>query len=172
MAEVPTDWAALYQRHRDAMYGVAHEVLRGTGRVDLAGDAVNEAFLSFMKSPPAEPPRSWEALLVATAKRRALDIIRSAAVRRDAEYVEENLPVTGATDDDEVLERLEKIARAKPVVARLSGRERIVLEQYVICEHPRAEVAAALGVSPARISQIATAVLAKIHAALEEGAGR
>ena len=49
MADPSYDWAALYQKHRDAMYGVAYEVLRGSGRVDLADDAVQEAMVSLMK---------------------------------------------------------------------------------------------------------------------------
>jgi len=58
MADPSYDWAALYQKHRDAMYGVAYEVLRASGRWDLAADAVQEAMVSLMKAPPAQPPRS------------------------------------------------------------------------------------------------------------------
>ncbi len=48
------DWAALYQRHRDAMYRVAAKVLREAGLADQAGgDAVQAAMVSLMKSPPS-----------------------------------------------------------------------------------------------------------------------
>ena len=169
MADRSFDWAALYHAHRDAMYGVAFEVLRGTGRVDLAADAVHNAFVSLIQSPPNEPPRSWEGLLVATAKRRALDIVGSAATARRADYVEENVPAS-VSDEDAVLERLQKIARARPVIARLPERERMVLEQYIASDRPRSEVAAELGVSPARVSQLARSVLEKINAATQKGA--
>jgi DNA-directed RNA polymerase specialized sigma24 family protein len=48
-----TDWAALYLRHRDAMYRSAASILRGAGRTDLVLDAVQEAMTSLMASPPA-----------------------------------------------------------------------------------------------------------------------
>lgn len=169
MADPSYDWAALYQKHRDAMYGVAYEVLRGSGRVDLAADAVQEAIVSLMKTPPAEPPRSWEALLVATSKRRALDIVRSAAVVRGMEYSEEYVPGASAPDEDDALERLEKMARARPAIARLDAQEHFVLAQYIVLDRPRGDVAAELGVTPARISQINTRVLSKINAAVEGG---
>ena len=110
MADPSYDWAALYQKHRDAMYGVAYEVLRGSGRVDLAGDAVQEAMVSLMKSPPRELPRSWEALLVVTAKRRALDIVGSAAMKKGVEFSEEDVPGVGPPGDDDGLERREEMA--------------------------------------------------------------
>ena len=167
MADPSYDWAALYQKHRDAMYGVAYEVLRGSGRVDLAADAVQEAMVSLIKAPPAEPPRSWEALLVATSKRRALDIVRSAAVVRGMEYSEEYVPGASVPEEDDAMERLEKMARARPAIARLDAQEHYVLAQYIVLDRPRGDVAAELGVTPARISQINTRVLSKINAATE-----
>jgi len=165
----PYDWAALYQKHRNAMYGVAYEVLRGSGRVDLAADAVQEAIVSLMKAPPAEPPRSWEALLVATSKRRALDIVRSAAVVRGVEYSEEYVSGGAAPNEDDAMDRLEKMARARPAIARLDTQEHYVLAQYIVLDRLRGDVAAELGVTPARISQINTRVLSKINAAVEGG---
>lgn len=167
MADPSYDWAALYQKHRDAMYRVAYEVLRGSGRVDLADDAVQEAMVSLMKAPPPEPPRSWEALFVVTAKRRALDIVGSAAMKKRVEFSEEYVP--GARHNDDALERLEKMARARPVIAGLDAQEHFVLAQYIVRDRPRDEVAAELGVTPGRVSQISTRVLSKISAAVEEG---
>lgn len=168
MVDAPIDWAALYQKHRNAMYGVAYEVLRGSGRVDLAADAVQEAMVSLMNAPPAAP-RSWEGLLVATAKHRALDIVRSAAVVRGVAYSEEYLPISEPSGEDETLERLEKVARARPVIAQLDPQAHTVLAEYIVLDRPRADVAAELGVTPARVSQIATKVLAEIAAAVAEG---
>jgi len=169
MADASIDWAALYQKHRDAMYGVAYEVLRGSGRVDLAADAVQDAVVSLMKAPPEERPRSWEALLVATAKRRALDILRSAAMTRGVEFAEEFMPGATLSEEDEVLERLDKIARARPAIARLDAQAHTVLAQYIVLDRPRAEVAADLGVTPGRVSQISTRILSEINAAIEKG---
>ena len=74
------DWAALYQRHRDAMYRVASRVLREVGLADRAEDGVQDTMVSLMKAPPVGVG-NWEAVLVTTAKRRALDILHSAAIR-------------------------------------------------------------------------------------------
>src|SRR5688572_27623395 len=76
----PPDWAALYQKHRDPMYRVAATVLREAGLADQAEDAVQEAMVSLMASPPQDV-QNWEAVMVSAAKRRALDRLRSAAVR-------------------------------------------------------------------------------------------
>lgn len=167
MPDPSYDWAALYQKHRDAMYGVAYEVLRGSGRWDLAADAVQEAVVSLMKAPPADPPRSWEALLVVTAKRRALDIVRSVAVVRSVEYSEEQVPSGFAPDEDDALGRLEKMTRARAAIARLDTQEHYVLAQYVVLDRPRDDVAAELAVTPGRISQINTKVLSKINDAVK-----
>lgn len=169
MADPSYDWAALFQKHRAAMYGVAYEVLRGSGRVDLAADAVQEAMVSLMKMPPAEPPRNWEALLVATSKRRALDIVGSAAMRTGVEYSEEYVPDASAPDEEDAMEWLAKMARVRPAITRLDAQEHHVLAQYIVLDRPRGDVAAELGVTPARISQISTKVLSKIKAAAEGG---
>lgn len=171
MVEASIDWAALYQKHRDAMFRVAKGVLRSSGRIDLADDAVQDAMVSLMKSPPNELPRSWEALLVATAKRRALDVVRSAVMVKGAVLEEDRASAVGAPGMEDVLERLERMAlvRAAIAKAKFDARAQYVLAQYVVLERPRAEVAAELGVTPARVSQIATKVLAEIKAAVSEG---
>src|SRR4051794_2680297 len=76
----PPDWAALYQKHRDAMYRVAARTLRDAGRVDEAEDVVMAAMESLMKNPPTGVT-NWEAMMVQTSKRRALDVLKSAAVK-------------------------------------------------------------------------------------------
>ncbi|GAA2969633.1 sigma-70 family RNA polymerase sigma factor [Microbacterium schleiferi] len=169
MSDASIDWAALYQKHRKAMFGAAREVLRGSGRVDLAEDAVQNAMVSLMQSPPTEAPRSWEALLVATAKRRALDMATSAYMSRRAPLSEDVPETDHVVVEDEVLERLETLAVARAVLARRDDRTRTVFREVVVFDRPRAEVAAELGVTPPRISQIVTEVLAEIRAAVEKG---
>ncbi len=170
MPDASIDWAALYQKHRKAMFGAAREVLCGSGRVDLAEDAVQNAMVSLMQSPPTEAPRSWEALLVATAKRRALDMATSAYMSRRMPLSEEYIPETNhVVVEDEILERIEALAVARAVLARLDHRTRTVFREIVVFDRARAEVAAELGVTPPRISQIVTKVLAEIRAAVEKG---
>lgn len=170
MADSRYDWAALYGKHRDAMHRVARQVLRGSGRVDLADDAVSDAVESLMKKPPSVPPRSWEALLVATAKRRAIDIMRSSAIKTGVAYSEEYVPGTSLADQEDALEWLEKLSRARPAIARLDRQEQFVFVEHIVRDRLRADVAAALGVSPSRVSQITTKVLMMIRTAVEEGA--
>lgn len=74
------DWAALYDRHKDAMHRVAAKTLRDGGISDQAGDAVQDAMVSLMAAPPVEV-RNWEAVMVTASKRRALDRLNSAAFR-------------------------------------------------------------------------------------------
>ena len=124
-----------------------------------------------MKKPPSVPPRSWEALLVATAKRRAIDIIRSSAIKTGVAYSEEYVPGTSLADQEDALEWLEKLPRAnRPAIARLDRQEQFVFVEHIVRDRLRADVAAALGVSPSRVSQITTKVLMMIRTAVEEGA--
>lgn len=88
MSNTPPDLGAFYLRHRDAMYKVVASVLREAGRVSEPDDAVHDAIVSIMASPP-KIVQNWEAFLVTAAKRKALDRIRSAAARHvGPEFVE------------------------------------------------------------------------------------
>ncbi len=169
MADASIDWAALYQKHRDAMFRVAYGVLRSSGRTDLADDAVQNAMESLLSSPPAESPRSWEALLVATAKRRALDMVRSAAMAKGAVLEEERPLQVALADVEDAFDRLARMASARAAIAQLDSQAQYVLGQYVVLERPRAEIAAELGVTPSRVSQVATQSLKHVHEAVAEG---
>lgn len=72
MSNVSPDLGALYLRHRDAMHKVAASVLREAGRASEAADAVQEAILSVMTSPPRHV-RNWEAFLVVMSR----DVVES-----------------------------------------------------------------------------------------------
>src|SRR5690606_23579267 len=114
------DWGPLYARHRGAMYGTARAVLRQKGLVDLADDAVQAAMMSVMKRPPTGEVRSWEAVLVDAAKKRALDIVGSAPVRRSTELTEEAVArAESLAGQDATEQRLDRVAAAKAVIARL-----------------------------------------------------
>lgn len=171
MSEVPPpDWAALYQQHRDAMYRVAARVLRDAGRADEAGDAVSAAMESLMKSPPADV-KNWQAVMVTAAKRRALDFLGSAAVRHEV-AVEESRRFDSAVDGlaDDVAELVDR-QRAGAVVwdklALLDDRHRAVVREYIQSGRPRQQVAAELGVTPGRVSQMAKEALRILREALD-----
>ena len=169
MTSTDPDWAALYEKHRDSMFRVAAKVLRDQGIAHQAEDAVSAAILSLMDKPPTVVD-NWEALLVTVAKRKALDIIKSAGVARTRELVEDSYWAGGDdADGAAVMEWIDKVRRAKQVVSEMDERERYVLANFMIADRPRAEVASELGVSPSRISQMARKISSEIEATTGEG---
>ncbi|MGH3720359.1 MAG: sigma-70 family RNA polymerase sigma factor [Pseudonocardiaceae bacterium] len=159
------DWAALYLKHKDAMHRVAAKVLREAGLADQASDAVQDAMVSLMVSSPGDV-RNWEAVMVATAKRRALDRLGSAAVRHAGpELSEEHDRADGGDVSEEVAESIDRkraVALVRGHLAALDGRHHKMAWEYVALERPRAEVAAELGVTPPRVSQMANRALEKL----------
>lgn len=166
------DWAVLYSRHRDAMYRAAARVLRGSDRIEDAGDAVSAAFESLMKSPP-EIVENWEALLVHAAKMRALDILGSAQARRESPSSLEayDVPALDSVEDD-VIDKVDGQRAGAELwdsLAVLGSRTRTVAWEYLAKGRPRSEVADELGVTPARISQIAKDATHVLRGILQKG---
>lgn len=156
-AAAPPDLGALYLRHRDAMHRVAASVLREAGLADAAGDAVQDAIVSIIASPP-EDVRDWEAFLVTAAKRKALDRVKSAAVRHagpelaeDHDYADDTHIAEDVADD---LDRQRQAAVAWDCLSVLDERYRKAVWEFVALERSREEVAADLGVTPPRVSQM------------------
>lgn len=150
------DWGALYLRHRDAMHRVAASVLRDAGLEAQSADAVQEAMVSLMTSPPTQVD-NWQAVMVTAAKRKAIDRLRSADVRHAGpELSEEHHPLDADFSDDvaAALDRQRLAAQVFDSLAVLDVRHRKALWEYVALERPRTEVAAELGVTPARVSQM------------------
>jgi RNA polymerase sigma-70 factor, ECF subfamily len=162
------DLGALYLRHRDAMHRVAASVLREAGRASEAGDAVQDAIVSVMASPPKDV-QNWEAFLVSAAKRRALDRIRSAEVRHSGPVFEEsrhdridrNEDIAEDVADD--LDRKERAAVAWDCLSVLDERHRKVAWDIAAVERPRSEVAAELSVTPGRVSQMVKQALSLLR---------
>lgn len=172
------DIAALYLRHREAMFKVAATVLRGADGSYGALDAVNDAIVSIMSSPRRDEVRNWEAFLVNAAKRKAQDHLRSAHARRAAPAAAP-LEVGDQTEVDDVaeevidgLERQQTIERVQECLTALDDRHRYVLWETVALERPNKEVAAELGVSPPRISQMKTRALTLLQEELVRKEGR
>ncbi|MEU2043595.1 sigma-70 family RNA polymerase sigma factor [Nocardia niwae] len=163
------DWAALYLKHREAMYHVAYKVLGEVGMADQAGDVVNEAMVSLMDAPPRDV-RNWQALLVSTAKRRALDLLRSAPVRRAGPELDDQHDTAElgdvAEDAAERVDRQRAAARVWESLAVLDEPHRKVAREYIAQARPRADVAADLGVTPARVSQMMTRALKELRSAI------
>lgn len=166
------DLEALYLEHADAMHRVAARVLREAGLAHMAGDAVQNAVLSLLKSWPPEAVNSWEAFMVTAAKRKAIDILRSAAVRHaDPTPVDEHdkpdtQDVAAQVAHNVDRDRMVKVLRDK--LSLLPDRERFVLEEFKARGRPRAEVAREVGVTPGRVSQIAKKALTTMKQMLDE----
>jgi RNA polymerase sigma factor (sigma-70 family) len=160
---VVSDLAALYAQHRDAMYRVAYATLRSSGMTSSAEDAVSAAVVSIMKNGLPSDVENWEAFLVNAAKRKAQDIAKSAVVQRAGPPfdMEHDRPA-----DDDVAEEVadgvdleRRVQLLQTSLGVLDDRQRLVAIEYVGAERPRAEIAAELGVTPARVSQIKLEVL-------------
>ncbi|MEU4194892.1 sigma-70 family RNA polymerase sigma factor [Kribbella sp. NPDC026611] len=169
------EWAALYQKHKDAMYKVAARVLREAGLADQAEDAVADAITSMIQSPPLAEVKNWEAFMVTAAKRKALDRLKSAAVQHSGPELSElsELP-SGGDFADEVAEEIDRQrlgARLWDARAVLDVRERRILEEHIERGRSQAEVATEFGISRSRVSQIVTTALKKLRAKLTEEAG-
>lgn len=171
MGEGVPDLAALYTKHRDAMHRVAASVLREAGLADHANDAVHDTVVSIMSSPPKSNVRNWEAFLIRAVQRRAIDRLKSAAVRHAGPELTEEHDRPDSTDlaDDvtETLERQRLAERAYAALDVLDERHRKVAWEYIALERPRAEVAAELGVTPGRVNQMAARALGKLRDAID-----
>lgn len=166
------DFAALFSRYRESMYGVAYSVLRGTGHENAAEDVVMETMASLMERPPGGDVANWEAYLVRATRNKALDLLRSAAVRYAGGPVDDHDKDDRTTSvEDDVIERVDAErggGRVWDALSVLGERERQILWKYKALGRPRADVAAEFGVSPARVSQISTQALKTLQSELSK----
>lgn len=165
------DWAALYLKHRDAMYRVAARTLRDLGLVDDAEDVVMAALESLMRNPPSSV-KNWEAMFIRVTKMRAFDLLKSAAVKHasGADLTDYDTASPDCIEDEitEAIDRQNAAARVRDNLSVLERRHRHVAWEYIAKKRPRGEVAAELNVTPARISQMVPEVLRQ----LKEARGR
>jgi RNA polymerase sigma factor (sigma-70 family) len=175
VAAVSYDLGALYLRHREAMHRVAASVLHSAGLADDAGDAVHEAILSIMKSPPTDV-LDWEAFLVTAVKRKALDRVKSAPVRHAGPELTERHDHTDNTDiaedvaDD--LDRQRLAAVAWDCLSVLDERHRKAVWEFAALGRARDEIATELGVTPARISQMTRRALELLQQEMSRREGK
>ncbi|MCW2848626.1 MAG: FliA/WhiG family polymerase sigma factor [Marmoricola sp.] len=80
--------------------------------------------------------------------------------------LEHLMPTAGPTPE-QVVENRERLTYLVEAVAELPDRLRTVVEQYFLAERPMAEIAAELGVTESRVSQIRAEALVLLRGALD-----
>src|SRR4051795_7144348 len=144
-----TDREQLLDELRPTAFAVAYRML---GSVTEAEDVVQEALLRLHQSPEAANP---EAFLTTVTTRLAIDVLRSARVRRET-YTGSWLPEPLV--EDEAVQRVEDeeaISLAFLVLLeRLTPDERAVLVLRESFDYPFAEIAEVLGKSEAAVRQL------------------
>lgn len=132
----------LHRRHYNPAFSVAFRALRDRA---LAEDAVQEAFLDLWRGAAKfDPTRAKLATWVCVlAHRRAVDIARREARRRTLlEPVE--VPATDSYTTEELVVLREERSAVQCAVARLSPRQRDVIELAYYAGLTQAEIAARL----------------------------
>lgn len=158
------------------MFGAARSVLVSqAGRDQLAQDAVHDAFRSLLDNPPNYEVENWEAFLVATAKRRALDIVRSRGRKAESpipkrwDNADEDVDVEAeATNNADAAKRRRCLNQA---LAALSDKQKRVVLGRAVQERSLADLSAELGVSAARVSQLNKEGLTILRKRMVEGTG-
>ncbi|GAA0909274.1 RNA polymerase sigma-70 factor [Virgisporangium aurantiacum] len=156
-----------FQELRPLLFAIAYRLL---GSVGEAEDAVQETWLRY--SAAATRPASTKAFLSATVSRIAIDVLRSARVRRE-EYPGPWFPEPLLTDPYQDPERSAELADSVSMAAlllleRLSPLERAVFVLREVFGFGFGEVATAVGRSEAACRQLA--VRARRH--MDEGRPR
>jgi RNA polymerase sigma-70 factor (ECF subfamily) len=156
-----------FEELRPLLFSIAYRIL---GSVSEAEDAVQETWLRYQASPTE--PTSAKAFLSAVVTRIAIDILRSARVRRE-EYVGPWFPEPLLNDPYEDPQRSAELADSLSMAAlllleRLSPLERAVFVLREVFGFGFPDVASAVGRSEAACRQLA----ARARRHMDEGRRR
>ncbi|MEO3751633.1 RNA polymerase sigma-70 factor [Streptomyces sp. B6B3] len=148
------DATAVFQRHRDRLFGIAYRML---GTVGDAEDVLQDAWLRWSRvTDPVDRPGAY---LARTVTNLALNRLTSAAAQREryvGPWLPEPLVAESAPDVAEEVEQAESVSLAMLVVLEsLSPAERAVFVLHEVFGYPHAEIAEALGRSEAAVRQLA-----------------
>ena len=142
-----------FERLRPLLFSIAYRIL---GSVAEAEDAVQETWLRYQGS--AEQPRSAKAFLSTLVTRIAIDVLRSARVRREAyagPWFPEPLLADPYQDPARSAELADSVSMAALLLLeRLSPLERAVFVLREVFDFDFPEVAAAVGRSEAACRQL------------------
>ena len=142
-----------FERLRPLLFSIAYRIL---GSVAEAEDAVQETWLRY--EAVAEPPRSAKAFLSAVVTRIAIDVLRSARVRREAytgPWFPEPLLADPYQDPARSAELADSVSMAALLLLeRLSPLERAVFVLREVFDFDFPEVASAVGRNEAACRQL------------------
>lgn len=165
--------AEAYTKHATAMHRVAYAILYDRGLQNEAGDIVNNAILEVLEHPPIGV-QNWEAYLVTIVRRRALDFVKSAAVRhRDGSEVDLNVYPDEADRIEEVgdgMDILTQMVKAVDALNSFESSTRRIAYEYFWLGRKQSDVASDLGITQARVSQIVAATRKQMKDHIEGGA--
>lgn len=152
-----------FEARSPMLFAIAYRML---GSVHDAEDAVQETWIRYDATPTV--PTSTKAFLAATVTHIAIDLLRSARVRRET-YVGPWFPAPLLTDPYEDPERAVELAgslsmAALVVLERLSPLERAVFVLRDVFGFGFAEIASAMGRSEAACRQLAVRARRHLHA--------
>jgi RNA polymerase sigma-70 factor (ECF subfamily) len=116
-------FAALYDRHAALVYGIARRVLDNQQQAE---DITQSVFLQIWSRPQAFAGGNFAAWLARVARNAALDVLRSAAVRKREPEMPADMPSDVALED-QVFEQV-RSAAVKGAVASLPDDQRQAIE--------------------------------------------
>jgi RNA polymerase sigma-70 factor (ECF subfamily) len=159
-----------YSRARPRLTRIAYSVLGSTAEAE---DVVSDSWLRLVAADTRDPIDDVEAWSTVAVARRALDVLRSARVRRETyvgpwlpEPLVESLPASSAeTDPADRVTLDESVSFALLVVLEsLTPAERTAWVLHDLFGMPFAEVAEVVGRSPAAVRQLAARARGHVEA--------
>jgi RNA polymerase sigma factor (sigma-70 family) len=171
MDEPAPDLAALYLRNRETLLLVAASVLRNSALRGDYEDVVSDVFVHLLDRLPSDVA-TWEAYLVTMVKRKALDRLRGKDEKRrdgsETEWANVEDEREDLADFEFEFDRGRQLARVWAAIPVLNEQERAVLGRVFGREQTGKDIAAELGLTPGRISQLRTSGLQKMKKAMEK----
>jgi len=160
------DWAAIFAQHYPVMYAAAASVLKGQTALGVDADDIVSIALgeAITKGIPAEVEQ-LHSYLARIARLRAVDALRRRKHQADQPPDPATEPPARITPDgpEELAVQSELASEIAAHLGGLPERERVALESTVMRDRPRDEVAAVLGVTPQRVSQLVSAALKRLR---------
>lgn len=161
-------FAALYDRHLDAVYRYAFYRLRTDAEAE---DVTSEVFhRALIAMPKYEPHRPFLAFLYGIARHVVADRLRSA--RPEASFMEAIAHPSHAAGPEDTAVRLDDARRLRAAIARLTPLQQEIVILRSIDERSTREIAAITGKPQSTIRGIHMRALAALRELMRDGESR